>query len=370
MVMALAWTWALTWTLAWPASARAQGEPGGGLESKLDAFVGELANDNPMTLAVEGERMTKEEADRIELALTVQPYDLKARSRLLGYYLKRASQSASGRRARQQHILWLIGQDPGSEIAGSRYAALSPTADRDVLDRAVQAWLRQARARPRNDAVLRNAADGLARLAPEKAEEAILRGATLQPFAAEWPARLGALDAIRATRATGDARGEWAKKAMASYEQALKLAEAPDERASLLDNASEAALVVGEVAKAKQWALALLDRASDPGVKGAWAQHRGHVLLGLIAMQEGDMATARDHLAASARLRVSPFSQGREPATALAAALARRGQAEATLSYLDSCQALWPAGAGRLDAWRAALRAGSLPADWTRGAED
>jgi tetratricopeptide (TPR) repeat protein len=157
---------------------------------------------------------------------------------------------------------------------------------------------------------------------------------------------------------------------MASYEQALKLAEATDERASLLDDASEAALVLGDAAKAKQWALALLDRASDPGAKGAWAQHRGHVLLGLIAMQEGDVATARDHLAASARLRVSPFSQGREPATALAAALARRGQPGAALSYLDACRPLWPAGAGRMDAWRAALRVGSVPADWTPVTED
>src|SRR5215831_15109330 len=101
-------------------------------------------------LAREGYRVTAPEAQQLEQRLTLNPGDLSTRAKLLGYWFSRGRQAAGVQaaiEARRRHILWLIANDPDSEICGlpeatlDRDARFNALADSTGYEQARQLWL-------------------------------------------------------------------------------------------------------------------------------------------------------------------------------------------------------------------------------------
>jgi hypothetical protein len=90
------------------------------------------------SIAHEGGRLGKADAEKLEAALAGNPDDLATRSKLLGFYFLGAVRligPEAAIAARRRHILWLIERHPGSEVLTLVVASIDPAghalADRD-----------------------------------------------------------------------------------------------------------------------------------------------------------------------------------------------------------------------------------------------
>lgn len=174
-----------------------------------------------------------------------------------------------------------------------------------------------------------------------------------------WAVRLGDLHLELARRAGDpDLKYAEASKALFHYEAAVKLVQIRTDQLQFEAAMAWAAYEVDRTEKVELYAGELLKglHAADPGF--ALAQHEGHTLLGLLALDKNDLPTARAELIASGDVRRSPDLDARGPSLVLARRLLEKGAKDAVLDYLDDVAKFWPAGAKRAAGWAAAIRKG------------
>jgi hypothetical protein len=130
-----------------------------------------------------------------------------------------------------------------------------------------------------------------------------------------------------------------------------------------LGKAAERQLRRGHRERAREMAnelLALAERLPRDWDYGN-AVHHGHLLLGRIALLEGDVATAGAELLAAGRTPGSPQINSFGPNCRLALELLQAGQPEPVLAYLEACGAFWRMDFGRRAQWLAEIRANRIP---------
>src|SRR5204863_3716114 len=71
--------------------------------------------------AFAGTRLADAEAQELERRLKTAPNDVEARTQLLGYYFRLVWTSAEARTARDQHVLWLIRNQPETPVLATPY---------------------------------------------------------------------------------------------------------------------------------------------------------------------------------------------------------------------------------------------------------
>jgi len=136
------------------------------------------------------------QAQQFEAALRSNPQDRAARSALLNYYfLNSRLDPAKAIPARRRHILWLIENAPGEELAGGPAATIDAAghylADAQGFKQASSAWRAQTAKRDISGKALANAAYFF-KLSDKEFTIALLeRALTLEPTSKEIGARLG-----------------------------------------------------------------------------------------------------------------------------------------------------------------------------------
>jgi hypothetical protein len=135
------------------------------------------------------------------------------------------------------------------------------------------------------------------------------------------------------------------------------------ERFYALSDLAKAALDAGATEKAAAYANELLSAA--PQHKEDWnygnAIHNGHTTLGLLAIRQGDVEKAREHLLESVQMEGSPQLDSFGPKMSLAKELLDKGESSAVLQYFSLCRGFWKMGGASLDAWSEAVRNGKTP---------
>jgi len=91
------------------------------------------------------------------------------------------------------------------------------------------------------------------------------------------------------------------------------------------------------------------------------AIHDGHMYLGLVALQQGDVAAAREHLLEAGKTTGSPQLNSFGPNMALAYALLQKGERDTVLEYFTLCRKFWELGGTQLDLWTDLVRQGQIP---------
>ncbi len=102
------------------------------------------------------------------------------------------------------------------------------------------------------------------------------------------------------------------------------------------------------------------------------ALHHGHLILGQVALERGDIDAARGELLAAGRTPGSPQLNSFGPNMYLAQALLKAGERDGVIEYLELCKVFWhvssvPAKGDRLtanealDRWIEEIRCGELP---------
>ena len=122
------------------------------------------ANTQLARLARQAYGMSADQASRLEESLIHDPNDLAARAQLLGYYFAASPRlnPETVHEARVRHILWLVQNQPESELAGMSEATIDPVgdslADPAGYERVKALWLEQVKSHPDKVMVLVNAA--------------------------------------------------------------------------------------------------------------------------------------------------------------------------------------------------------------------
>jgi hypothetical protein len=89
--------------------------------------------------------------------------------------------------------------------------------------------------------------------------------------------------------------------------------------------------------------------------------HDGHMVLGLVALHQANIAQAKAELAEAAKATGSPVLMSFGPNMSLAKALLEKGERDAVLEYFAACRRFWQMGGDRLDEWSAAVKKGEVP---------
>jgi TonB family protein len=132
------------------------------------------------------------------------------------------------------------------------------------------------------------------------------------------------------------------------------------ERFYALTDLPKQALDAGALEKASSYALELLQSANDQ--KGDWnygnAIYDANMVLGLVALRQGNVTEARRYLLESGKTPGSPQLDSFGPDLTLAQELLEKGERDTVLEFLTLCKGFWKMGADRLDAMAAEVRKG------------
>jgi hypothetical protein len=169
-------------------------------------------------------------------------------------------------------------------------------------------------------------------------------------------------------------RPEWKgyeKLAATNYAQAMKaLAGATNEYARFLSlgPAAKMSLAVGHTEDARQFAtdmMVLDDKYSRgaPEKANGDVVFNGNLVLGTIALDEGQLDEAKRRLLAAGRSAGSPMLGSFGPNMSLARELLEKGEQETVLQFLELCRKFWtyPAYSGKLDVWIKDIHKGRIP---------
>lgn len=306
--------------------------------------------------AREGASLAPTEAAALERQLAENPQDLGARARLLGYHAARP-RADQGRHT--GHLLWFVRNLPESEVLDSPPATIIPVFNPDGYIEVKRAWQQLVRAESENVVILRHAA-GFLMNSDQAAATALLHQAeALEPSNPEWARALGRLD-WREARLFPEGRDPAAAgRAFADFERAYELSDRAG-RVDLLPDLAMAAFAARDHARAREVAAAMLEAAPNRRNQGD-SVHYGNLILGHLALIDGNLEEARSHLLAAGRTRGSPVRRAGAPDMSLAKALLERGEAETVLEYLDLCFDFWQEGRERLHDWIVLVEAGRIP---------
>jgi hypothetical protein len=151
------------------------------------------------------------------------------------------------------------------------------------------------------------------------------------------------------------------------YEEAQRrLASANGEEARFyaLDGAAKSALDIGKPKEADAYAreaLTLADKFQSDWNYGN-AVHDGHVVLGRLALLNGDRSSACQHLLEAGDTRGSPQLNSFGPNMTLARDLLNARERDCVLQYFQKCRGFWKMGQDKLSEWEDAVRQQRVPA--------
>jgi len=143
----------------------------------------------------------------------------------------------------------------------------------------------------------------------------------------------------------------------------LTVAKNAQERFWALGHAAKNALDARNKADAKKYAEELLTLASQ--YKKDWnygnAIHDANMVLGRLALVEGNLKEAKQRLLASAESNGSPQMNSFGPNMSLAKELLAKGEKDTVLAYFELCGKFWKMGADKLKLWTEAVKKGAAP---------
>ena len=146
---------------------------------------------------------------------------------------------------------------------------------------------------------------------------------------------------------------------MAAFERAYELS-GDETRGVLLVDLAKNAFVANKYAKAREYATAALDNNPEGWNQGN-RTHFGHLVLGRVALAEGNVEEAKFRLIAAATIHGSPQLNSFGPDMSLAAKLLEAGEKDVVLKYFELCAMFWESGKDELADWTALVTFDRMP---------
>ena len=177
------------------------------------------------------------------------------------------------------------------------------------------------------------------------------------------------LPAASVLRAQREADANSAARYLSVHEPELNQTETPSKRLFLLLKLAPAALAAGENEKARTYSSELMalgesQKSSSPGFGPSMysdATHIGNLVLGELALTDGDVAKAKEHLLAAGDVPGSSVLNSFGPNMLLAKELLARGERDVVIQYLVACSKFWKMQDGKLEQWKKIIAQGGTP---------
>jgi len=135
----------------------------------------------------------------------------------------------------------------------------------------------------------------------------------------------------------------------------------PEFRSSRIGVLAMFAATAGDFGKARSYAIEALSNTGKGQNGEPQNNYYGNYVLGLVALNAGDVTAAKQYLLASTKAGGWASLAYIGPNVSLAKALLVRGEREVVVEYLEKCKTLWPKGGKTIDLWLAVIRAGATP---------
>ncbi len=314
-------------------------------------------------LMLAGNAMSATRAAALESIVRANPGDLEARALLLGYYDHRKSRTvAKIRKSRIRHIVWVTRNRPGSDMAAvPDMQACRRSDDPKLRSLLIKLWNGHVKRHPRDTAILRNAANFFLACDRTRAEDILRHAETVEPGNGDWPRRLAQVYLLGTCTTEAGVKYTAGANALKALMRARRLAPTEDHKLMLLDDLARAAYFSKHYYKTKTYVRELIENVVNRDWEQGSVMNLGHTLLGLIAIELGDVKEARTHLLDSGNVRGTPHLSVVGPNMALAHALLEKQERDIVLEYFSRCAIFWTLGGTRLKAWRAAVEAGRMP---------
>ena len=143
----------------------------------------------------------------------------------------------------------------------------------------------------------------------------------------------------------------------------LVKSQSPQERFYALNVAAKESFVAGNTEGAKKYAQELMTLL--PKFPGDWnygnAVQDANLVLGRIAVKEGRIDEAKQHLIAAGNSPGSPQMNSFGPNVSLAKDLLEKGERDVVIQYLELCRKFWKMHRGNLDKWIQEIKDGKIP---------
>ncbi|MEM9644623.1 MAG: RNA polymerase subunit sigma-24 [Planctomycetota bacterium] len=316
--------------------------------------------ENAYRLAMIGGQLTSEDKDQLEKQVVEKPDDVESRTKLLGYYLVKGRMDSKAKSAKQGHVQWLIENAPDSEVLGLPYGQINKILNQDGYKVCKQAWLKVIEGSPEDLLPLKNASRFFLLHDREISEGLLLRGQKLDEEDPEWSASLGRLYSLEmSVHPQGPVRVTAAKKAFRQFKSAHRLSD-PNRREVLLSDLAKTAIEAGLIDEAKKYATNMVE-IHDQGWNRGNRTHHGNLILGRVALVEGNVNAAKTRLILAGETEGSPQLDSFGPNMQLAKQLIERGEREVVLEYFTLCKKFWKLSGGRLERWTEDVKANRDP---------
>jgi tetratricopeptide (TPR) repeat protein len=333
-------------------------------------YRNQLADLRESAYFARGAQLSPHEADKLEQRLKSLPDSFSDRIELLVYYSFKSIGGGgltSGELAnRREHILWIIEKKPSSSFASSHAASFGRDGgDPEGLRQAKELWLAQVQASPNDTRVLYNAGRFFAWSDDRRQSQELLeRAYAINPKDRDTASYLASLYWQRARDSSTEEKAKsMAAKSIQVYEQALNSEPNSRDRFYDLPEAAQAAFEAGQYERAASLAKEGLALAGQEPYRGdnSDAVHYGNIVLGRIALRQGDISSASEYLLRAGSIKGNPHLDTFGPNMVLADELVERGERKAVLDYFSLCAKFWTGDDGKLGQWRSAVLAGERP---------
>lgn len=327
------------------------------LVDRLDDSDRQVQEHACLDLSSIGYKLSAQQADELESQVRrkTPSNELALRCVLAAYhFMHQESESPSGFNALREHVLWLIQNAPELSICGSSECCIFSKIDRDGYQAAKTLWLSHVEADGDNLEILANASNFFAQNDFELAEELLVRARSLQPDEPRWHKAIGQLYSQRSTHG-GQVGADAATLSFAAFTEAERVSGTHPEkdptkaaftRLRALPNLATTAFDACEFEAAKNYASELLTLANSEEIPEYFRNSgrsifRGNLILGCVAMQEGDIESAKRYLLASGKTKGGPALGSFGPNMTLAKALLEAGQRDVVLEFFEQCTEFW-----------------------------
>ncbi len=312
-------------------------------------------------LARLGRQMTADEKAALEEHVSINPNDVEARTKLLGYYFSSGRlRDPEAQSARRRHIVWLIENSPESEVLGQPYGQLIREIESEGYGQAMEAWKKAIQDSPENLSVLGNAANYFLLSNRELSAELLLKAQAIAPDDPRWSLLLGRNYSLGlVSLPEGAARKATAKRAFQQFERAYGQSDSLG-RAAILSDVAKSAFEAELFDEAKKYAEEMLKDGAEDWNLGNNVHH-GNLILGRIALSNGNVDEAKSRLLLAGKTPGSPQLISFGPNMQLAKELLERGEQEVVLEYFELCKGFWKSANGKLDQWAEDVKASRTP---------
>jgi tetratricopeptide (TPR) repeat protein len=316
-----------------------------------------------------GTELSRQDAAKLEQDLKSDLGSFADRIELLAFYSFKTYKDGltpEDLANRREHILWIIEHEPVSNFASTHEAAFDPDGrDPEGLQQGQKLWLEHVQARPTSARILYNAGQFFFWANDwTQSEELLERAYAIEPKNHDIASSLAGLywrDARHSL--THDQVTSMAAKSLKVFEQALSDTHDPRNRLNDLPEAAQAAFEAGEYDRAAAYSREGLSLAERPAYvdSNADAIHYGNIVLGRIAVRQGNVATASAYLLKAATIKGNPHLDTFGPNMMLAKELLEKGERKSVVEYFDRCGKFWKDDDGKLSQWRSSVLSGSNP---------